>query len=140
MWQGGWLFQLWVSSASCETRRGGVSGGGAIFPGASIAQQDVGGDDAFAHDGYESDFMAFAFFFQATIEGGHFRVMHHGDHGGHEQDIAGPAASTTDMASSFEGPPIAGEGGDAKKGGGLAIAHGAEFAHPGDQGGGLPIS
>ena len=50
--------------------------------------------------------------------------------------LRGRRRPTTDMASSFEGPTIAGEGGDAKKGGGLAIAHGAEFAHPGDQGGG----
>ena len=80
--------------------------------------------------------MGLAAISQALVEGDHLRVVDGRGEGGHVEHGSGATAATPDMSGSLEPAAVGGEGSNADEGRHLSMGQRAEFAHPGDQGGG----
>ena len=73
---------------------------------------------------------------QSLGEGHHFGVVDGRGEGGHGEHGTRSAPAAPDMPVSFEPAAVGGEGRDPDEGRHLSMGQRAEFAHPGDQGGG----
>ena len=73
---------------------------------------------------------------QSLVEGDHLGVVDGRGEGGHEEHVSGATAAAPDMSGSLEPAAVCGEGSDPDEGRHLSMGQRAEFAHPGDQGGG----
>ena len=80
--------------------------------------------------------MGLAAISQALVEGHHLGVVDGRGEGGHVEHGTRSAPAAPDMSRSFEPAAVGGEGGNADQGRHLSMGQRAEFAHPGDQGGG----
>ena len=81
--------------------------------------------------------MGLAAISQALVKSHHFGVVDGRGEGGHEEHVSGAAAAAPNMSGSLESAAVCGEGGNADEERHLAMGQSAEFAHPGDQGGGV---
>ncbi len=113
-----------------------ASGGGRrpVLPLAAVAEKGVGGHGQPAHDGHEGDPVWLSPVPEALVQVAHVGGAPAGRHRRHVQDVPRPPPPAADVAPAFQGAAVAGEGGHAGQGGGLAVADGAQLLHPRDQG------
>ncbi len=94
----------------------------AVLPGAPVAQERVRG---------HGDLVVLAPLPEPAVEPLHLGIVHACRHRRHGEHIPRSPPSTACVAPALERPAVAGEGGHADQGGGLAVADCARFTHPG---------